>query len=197
MYALGSLTDVLISFLVRFWDLSCSLNLNFWNLSWIFSFLKSVIFQLLFVFFHVKLPLFGLILHELLLSQNLGVLLGQPFLLLLVSMLSKSCDVLLYLFTIFKLHRSLRRRTAVDTSLGVLVLTLAVPHTNCCAWVTFAQVSEIVLGHVDVEVRWNTTITLTTFQIRLQWCQLDGYWGLTSSMKGACIVHLVVLWLQV
>lgn len=175
VYALGSLTDVFVSFIVRLCDLSCSLNLDFGNLSRVLTFRNSVLIQLLFVFFHVKLPLSGLILHELLLCQNLGVLLGEPFLLLLVSMLSEGCDVLLYLFTIFKLHGSLRGRIAVDTFLGVLVQTLVIPHPNCCAWVTLAQVSEIVLGHVDVEVRWNTTVTLTTFQIRLQWCQLDGY----------------------
>jgi hypothetical protein len=90
-------------------------------------------------------------------------------------MLSKGCDVLLYLFTILKLHGSLRGRTAVDTSLGVLVLTLAVSHPNRCARVALAQVPEIILGHVNVEVRWDTTVALTTSQIRLQWCQLDGY----------------------
>ena len=112
-------------------------------------------------------------------------------------MLSEGCDVLLYLLTIFKLHSSFRGQTAVDTFLGVLVQALAVSHPNCCAWVTLAQMSEVVLRHVDVEVSWNATLTLSTFQIGLQWRQLDGLRGFTSSVEGTCVVHLIVLRLYV
>lgn len=197
MNALGSLADVLVSFLLLFINLRCSLNLNFRNLSRVLGLLKSVLFKLFFVLFHVELSLFGLILHQLLLRLNLGVLQGEPFLLLLVSMLSEGCDVLLYLLTIFKLHSSFRGQAAVYTSLGVLVLALAVSHPNCCAWVTLAQVSEVALRHVDVEVRWNTTITLSAFQIGLQWRQLDGLRGFTSSVEGTRVVHLILLRLYV
>ena len=113
MNALGSLADVLVSFLLLFINLRCSLNLNFRNLSRVLGLLKSVLFKLFFVLFHVELSLFGLILHQLLLRLNLGVLQGEPFLLLLVSMLSEGCDVLLYLLTIFKLHSSFRGQAAV------------------------------------------------------------------------------------
>lgn len=112
-------------------------------------------------------------------------------------MLSECCDVLLYLLTIFKLHSSFRGQAAVDTFLGVLVQALAVSHPNCCAWVTLAQMSEVFLRHVDVEVSWNATITLSTFQIGLQWRQLDGLRGFTSSVEGTCVVHLIVLRLYV
>ena len=113
MNALGSLADVLVSFLLLFINLRCSLNLNFRNLSRVLGLLKSVLFKLFFVLFHVELSLFGLILHQLLLRLNLGVLQGESFLLLLVSMLSEGCDVLLYLLTIFKLHSSFRGQAAV------------------------------------------------------------------------------------
>jgi len=112
-----------------------------------------------------------LLIYKLLLRLDFCVLQSQLFLLLLILMLSECRDILLYLLSIFKLLSSFILIYVFDTLLRVLILAVGVSRPDRRAWLAPAQLSHTLLRDINVEIRWNATITLSPLQIGLQWRQ--------------------------